>query len=65
MWRCNECGRTFDTPDYVEICWEDEYGVMSMFPNHHYGVIAVCPECGDREIEETYDYEEEFDEFEE
>ena len=42
----------FDYPDYMEVCLEDYYGVGSMFPNRNYGVIAQCPYCGDEDIEE-------------
>lgn len=55
MYRCNECGETFEEPIYMEVCWEDYYGVGSMFENKNYGVIAECPYCGepiDREMDE-------------
>ena len=45
MYRCRECGRTFEEPDYIEVCFESEFGVSGMFPNSHYGVVAECPYC--------------------
>lgn len=45
MYRCPECERTFERPDYVERCYEDMCGVGSMFPDRHYGVFAECPYC--------------------
>lgn len=52
MYRCNECGRTFEDPFYDEVCLEDYYGVGGMFPNSTYGVIAKCPYCNMDDIEE-------------
>lgn len=58
MYKCRECDRTFEYPDYVEICFEDMYGVGRMFDNKHYGTFAQCPYCG-----EAIDiYEDEIDE---
>lgn len=45
MYRCRECDRVFDEPDFVERCYEDMYGVGSVFPDRHYGVFAECPYC--------------------
>lgn len=63
MYRCWNCREIFDDDEirYVEVCWEDYYGVGGMFPDRHYGQIAVCPYCGNDEIEE-FNEEEEFDE---
>ena len=47
MYRCPSCLRTFDYPDYVEVCFEDLYGVGSMFRDRHYGTIANCPYCNE------------------
>lgn len=46
MYRCRECERVFDEPDYIERCAEDYYGVGSMFPDRHYEVFVECPYCG-------------------
>jgi len=46
MYKCPECKRTFEDPDYVERCMEDYYGVGGMFPNRTYAVFAECPYCG-------------------
>lgn len=51
-YQCERCGEIFDDPEYVTFCYEDEYGVSSMFPNRTYGEYAVCPNCGSEEIEE-------------
>lgn len=61
MYRCRSCGCRFEKPDYMEICWEDYYGVGSMFPNKNYGVVAECPNCGSDDICETYEGDEEDD----
>jgi len=47
MYKCPECGEIFEEPNYMEVCWEDYYGVGSMFPNRNYGVISQCPHCGE------------------
>lgn len=46
MYRCRECGKIFDEPDYIERCYEDMYGVGSMFSDRHYAVYPECPYCG-------------------
>lgn len=46
MYKCRECYRKFEYPDYVERCYEDMYGVGGMFPDRHYAVFAECPYCG-------------------
>ena len=58
MYKCPECGAVFDEPEYIEICEEAEAGVASLFPNHHWTTVAVCPDCGDYGIEEFYEDEE-------
>lgn len=52
MYRCWNCGRRFDEPEYMEVCWEDYYGVGNEFFRKTYGVIPQCPSCGSDEIEE-------------
>ena len=61
MYRCPECGRTFDYPDYVEVCFEDLYGVGSMFRDQHYTTFANCPRCGEAIDIECDIYDEEYD----
>lgn len=46
MYKCPECGEVFDEPNHMEVCWESYYGVGSMFPDKHYGIIHECPYCG-------------------
>lgn len=63
MYRCWNCGYRFDEPEYMEVCWEDYYGVGNEFFRKTYGVIPQCPSCGSDEIEEIC--EEDDDESEE
>lgn len=67
MYRCRECRRTFEYPDYVEICLEDEYGVGGLFPNRHYVTAVQCPYCGEPiyEEEDQIDEDEEEEEYDE
>ena len=66
MYKCPECGTKFEEPIYETVCYEELYGVGSMFPDKHYGIFANCPECGGPiDIEyDTWDeeYEEDIDE---
>ena len=66
MYKCPECGAKFEEPIFETVCFEELYGVGSMFPNRHYKTLASCPECGGAiDIEyDTYDeeYEDEQDE---
>lgn len=57
MCRCDNCGARFEEPELERVCWEDYYGVSSMFPNSNYGEIAVCPNCCSEDI---YEEEEEW-----
>ena len=65
-YKCPECGSVFEEPVYETVCYEELYGVGSMFPDRHYGTFANCLECGGAiDIEyDTYDEEEEMDESE-
>ena len=67
MYKCPECGTKFDEPIYETVCYEELYGVGSMFQDRHYGTFANCPECGEAiDIEyDIYDEEEDADESEE
>ena len=61
MYRCPSCGRIFEEPEYETVCFEELYGVGSMFPDRHYGTFASCPRCGGA-IDIEYDiYDEEYD----
>ena len=66
MYKCPECGSVFEEPIYETVCFEELYGVGSMFTDRHYGTFANCPQCGGSiDIEyDTYDeeYEDEQDE---
>ena len=46
MYKCPECGAIFEDPEYETVCFEELYGVGSMFQDRHYGTFANCPECG-------------------
>ena len=52
MYQCAECRSMFTEPAGKTVILEDYYGVGSLFPDHHYGMIDVCPECGSEEIDE-------------
>lgn len=60
MFKCINCGRTFDEPNEYHTTYEAEYGVSDLFGNSHKVTILQCPYCGAEEIEETdeYDYDE-------
>ena len=58
-YRCDNCGETFEEPDYELTSYEDYYGVSSLFPDRHYMYLSVCPNCGSEDIEEFDDEEEE------
>ena len=59
MYKCPECGAIFEEPEYETVCFEELYGVGSMFTDRHYGTFANCPQCGGSiDIEyDTYDGE--------
>lgn len=51
----------FEEPEYETVCFEELYGVGSMFPDRHYGTFASCPRCGGS-IDIEYDtWDEEYD----
>ena len=60
-YKCPECGMIFEEPEYETVCFEELYGVGSMFPDRHYGTFASCPRCGGS-IDIEYDtWDEEYD----
>lgn len=64
-YKCSECGAIFEEPEYETVCFEELYGVGSMFADRHYGTFASCPRCGEA-IDTEYDiYDEDEDENEE
>ena len=64
MMRCAECEAIFEDGDivYETVCWEDYYGVSSMFESKHYGSVATCPHCGSEEIEDYWEDDEDDEE---
>ena len=59
MYKCPECGAIFEEPVYETVCFEELYGVGSMFADRHYGTFTNCPRCGEA-IDIEYDiYDEE------
>ena len=61
MYRCPECGSIFEEPEYETICYEELYGVGSMFADRHYGTFANCPRCGGSIDIEHDTWDEEYD----
>ena len=57
---CNKCGQILseDELEYERVCWEEYYGVGSMFPNKNYGDISICPECGSDDLDEYHEDDE-------
>ena len=47
MYKCPECKKTFEEPNFETVCMEDLYGVSSMFRDRHYKTFASCPKCGE------------------
>ena len=54
MWKCERCGEIFDEPGEKKVCYEDYYGVSSLFTTNTYGYFAVCPNCGSDYIDEWF-----------
>jgi DNA-directed RNA polymerase subunit RPC12/RpoP len=59
MYKCSNCDEVFDEPKTERTTYEHYYGVDDLFPNHHSLYLDVCPYCGDEEIEEFEEEEEE------
>ena len=59
MWICERCGEIFDEPESKWYCYEEYYGVTSLFKDRHYGTYAVCPECGSERIDTYHESEDE------
>lgn len=57
MFICCNCKEVIDDDEvkYEEVCWEDYYGVGSMFPDRHYGEFAICPYCGSDELDDYFE----------
>lgn len=55
MYRCQNCGRRFDEPNYMEYYAEDFFGVGSWFDSKNTIIVRECPCCGSDDIEEICD----------
>ena len=58
MYRCSNCGYTFDEPVSREVCWESYFGVKNYFSSYNCGTVTECPCCGSEDIQEEDDDEE-------
>lgn len=57
-WYCNDCNAYYDEPQTQRTDMEAFYGVGSMFPDHHYEDLLMCPKCeGGLEEVTLYDWE--------
>ena len=56
MYQCDRCREMFteEEAESVSFCYEDYYGVSSLFQDRHYGDYIVCPHCGCEELTEVY-----------
>jgi predicted nucleic acid-binding Zn-ribbon protein len=61
MYKCNNCGRVFESPVLEKTTYESYYGVSSMFAYGSPLIIEKCPKC-DSEDFRYYNEEEEEDE---
>lgn len=57
MWKCGNCGRTFEEPEIELTSWEEYNGVSSLFSNSNPLELEVCPYCGDDGYLEEIDEE--------
>jgi len=52
MHYCTNCNKEFDEPRIEKTTYEDYFGVVNEFKNHHSMNLEKCPYCGSDEIEE-------------
>lgn len=65
MYICNHCKRKFEEPEEINTTYESLYGISSLFPNSNSITLYACPYCNSNDVEEFYEYEEEYEEDEE
>jgi len=67
MWKCNRCKKEFEEPNVRHTTYESYYGVGGEFGSSTPMELLVCPYCGDENIKEIYeeedDEEEEFEQW--
>lgn len=51
MWKCEDCGKTFEDPRYYDECVGEYWGAPA------YETWAICPYCESTEIEEVNDHD--------
>ena len=51
-WYCTDCDEYFKEPHSVKTDMEDFYGVGSVFQDHHYQDLIMCPQC-DGDLQEV------------
>ena len=61
MWRCDDCGSTFDEPESVSYCKEEYNGVADLFGHQTWGTYDACPYCGGEDIHSYAEDDDEFD----
>ncbi len=52
MYKCNNCNSSFEEANRKNICFEEHYGVGTLFVSRNYTDMFVCPNCEDEDIEE-------------
>lgn len=54
IYYCKECDGYFSDNqiDEKEICYEEEYGVLGLFPDRTYANVSCCPHCGGTDYDE-------------
>ena len=51
MYKCDDCGSTFDEPEIVSYCKEEYNGVADLFGHQTWGTYDACPDCGSEDFE--------------
>ena len=58
IYKCQNCGQTFQEPEEVQTTYESYYGVMDLFPNYHLMTYYCCPYCHEEDFEEMEETDE-------
>lgn len=59
MYQCNNCDEHFVEPSVLETSYESFYGIETFFNGSTPLSLDVCPYCGDEDIIEILEKEEE------